>query len=389
MHRNIKLLKWFNFFLDFRPYAPVAIIYFAFVTHSYALALGVYSVTHIASALFEVPTGVFSDLMGRKKTIVCGAIASTLSLIFFAVGGSFEILAVGGVFEGLARAFFSGNNDAFLYDTLKEGQKETELSEWLGKTGAMFQVGLGISAVIGGFIAESSLSIVMWLSVLPQCITIFLALKMRDVRVDTGEESTNIFRHLGEALNGFRKNFQLRMISLASIIDYAIEETMYQFYPVFFATLWPTWAIGLVRALSHVCSGLGFWFAHKLIKQFNAFRLLIGGELYMRTVGLLSVLFPGVLSPLLLSIDTHGLRMVAQDTLIQERFSNKERATMGSLNSFLGSILFAISAYGIGYIADIFSPAYAILVAQITLFIVVILYWLAYKSSASQTRHLL
>ena len=372
-------MQWFNFFLDFRPYAPVAIIYFALVTDSYALALAVYSVAHVAAAMFEVPTGIFSDLVGRKKTFICGAIASTLSIVFYALGGSFVMLAVGGAMEGLARAFYSGNNDAFLYDTLKDHHKEKELPEWLGKTGAMFQVGLGISAIIGGFIADASLSIVMWLSVVPQLVTVFLALGIQEPKNRETSESTNIFSHLKEAMERFRENVQLRLLSLASIIDYAIEEVMYQFYPVFFAMLWPTWAIGIVRALSNLCSGLGYWFAHRLIGRFNAFKVLIGGELYMRVVGILSVWFPGVLSPVLLSLDAHGIRMVAQDSLLQERFSDKERATMGSLNSFAGSILFALVAYGIGVIADLYSPIYAILAAQAMLFVVIVLYYSAYR----------
>ena len=36
--RNIRLLTWFNFCDDFRVYNAVAIVYFAAVTHSYALA---------------------------------------------------------------------------------------------------------------------------------------------------------------------------------------------------------------------------------------------------------------------------------------------------------------------------------------------------------------
>src|SRR3989338_35509 len=109
--RNINLLLWHNFFLDFRLYGPIAIIYFAQVTGSYALGLAVFSIASIASTIFEIPTGVLSDRVGGKKTIILGSLASVLAISSYAAANSFIILALGAVFEGLASSFFSGNND--------------------------------------------------------------------------------------------------------------------------------------------------------------------------------------------------------------------------------------------------------------------------------------
>ena len=63
---NIALLRAFYFCSDFRLYGPVAILYFAQVTGSFAQGLSVFSVAMLAAALLEVPTGVFSDRIGRR-----------------------------------------------------------------------------------------------------------------------------------------------------------------------------------------------------------------------------------------------------------------------------------------------------------------------------------
>src|SRR5262249_48952672 len=118
--RNINLLKWFNFFYDFRPYGAIAVLYFAQVTHSYALGLSVFSITSVANSVFNVPTGYLSDRWGRKPTVLLGAIASVVDLTIYAVSHSFALLVVGAVINGLAQALMSGNNDALLYDTMKE-----------------------------------------------------------------------------------------------------------------------------------------------------------------------------------------------------------------------------------------------------------------------------
>lgn len=80
MHKNIKLLALFNFFTDFNLYSAVLIIYFAKVTGSFALGMSLYSVTMVSSAIFEIPTGIFSDYIGRKKTIILGSICSILAI---------------------------------------------------------------------------------------------------------------------------------------------------------------------------------------------------------------------------------------------------------------------------------------------------------------------
>jgi len=67
MNRNIRLFYLFNFFVDFKFYAPIAIIYFAKVSGSYALGMSIFSATMLAAALFEVPTGIFSDYIGGKR----------------------------------------------------------------------------------------------------------------------------------------------------------------------------------------------------------------------------------------------------------------------------------------------------------------------------------
>src|SRR5258706_1204782 len=111
LHKNIRLLTFFNFFLDFRLFAPVAVLYFQHVNGSFALGMSVFSLVFLSSAFFEIPRGIFSDKIGRKKTIVLGTLATISSLIFYAWGASALVLYIGAIFEGLGRSLYSGNNE--------------------------------------------------------------------------------------------------------------------------------------------------------------------------------------------------------------------------------------------------------------------------------------
>lgn len=380
IHQNIKLLKWFNFFSEFKLYAPIAIIYFSQVSGSFTLGMSVFSIIMISTALFEIPTGVFSDRIGRRKTIIWGALAAVLFTIFYAIGQSFWILAIGAVFEGLSRSFYSGNNEALLHDTLAQSQEEHRYSEFLGKVSAMIQIAVGVAAISGGILATWSFSLLMWLSVIPQIICLFLVFKLIEPRVYTNE-SGNIYQHLKEAYGQFLRNRKLRLLSLSSIIGYGFGDASYKFVPAFYNTLWPVWAIGIVGTLSSITGALSFHFSGKLIHKFGALKLLFTDYISNRIANIVAAAFPTFLSPVLMSSTSVflGVATVAKSSLLQKEFDNEQRATMGSLNSFAGSILFGIVSFLLGFIADLLSPAKAILLLQTVLLVNFFIYWKLFK----------
>ena len=380
VHKNIKLLTWFNFFTDFKLYAPIAIIYFANVTGSFALGMSIFSVAMISSALLEIPTGVLSDYVGRRKTVILGAAAAVLYSIFYAVGQTFWILVIGAIFEGLSRSFYSGNNDALLHDTLAETGNEHEYDEFLGRTSAMFQAALAISALLGGFLATWSFPLIMWLSVIPQLLCLFISLFLIESKVHTNQ-SGNIYLHLKDAYTKFVSNKKLRLLSIASISGYAFGEAGYQFQSAFYNTLWPVWAIGIAKTLSNVGATASFHFSGRLIRKYNALKILIVDNVYNRIINIFSTAFPTVLSPLLMSSTSvfFGVTSVAKNSLMMKEFTNEQRATMGSLNSFAGSIAFGILAFFLGFLADKISPARALLILQIFQIGNLFLYWKLFK----------
>jgi len=64
---------------------------------------------------------------------------------------------------------------------------------------------------------------------------------------------------------------------------------------------------------------------------------------------------------------------------MQREFRSAERATMGSLNSFAGSIFFGVLAYLLGFAADRVSPARALMGLQIIQFVNLYFYWKLFK----------
>ncbi len=385
MHRNIKLLALFNFFTDFHLYSAILIIYFAKVTGSYALGMSLFSVAMVSSAVFEVPTGVFSDYIGRKKTIILGAVCSVLSIVFYAIGANYLFLLVGALFEGLRRAWYSGNNEALLYETLSSTNRKEEYDHYLGKTSSMFQVASAIGIIMGGIIAVWSFAIIMWLSVIPQVICLVISFFIIEP-VKQSTRSSNIYSHLVTAATKIWSNRKLKLLSVNSVIGFMIGESTYQFRAAFINTLWPLWVVGFSKVLSSVGAAVSYWYSGALIKKFGAFRLLLTANIYNKIINIGSVAVATVVSPVLLSSTSlfHGVTNVASSKLMQKDFTDEQRATLGSINSFMGNLAFGVFAVILGIFADKYGPTKALLIAYIFSLPTLLINWILFKDNKNE-----
>jgi len=379
--KNIKLLSIFNFLIGFNLFWPIAIIYFSRVSGSFTLGASILGIIMLASTVFELPTGILSDLVGRKYTIVLGTWARVFAFLFYAIGLSYWFLVIGAIFEGLSRAFYSGNNNAFLYDTLADENMENEFQEFQGKVSSTEQLAMGISAILGGIIANFSFSCVMWISILPQIGMLFVSYKFINPKLRKALD-TNIFSHIKEALVLFINNKKLRLLSLASVINLSISELKWGFTSAFIATVWPVWAIGIPQTISSFGASLSFFFSGKLIKKFKEINILLFDNVYGKVISLISLGFPSVFSPLLMSTPSvlFGVSTVAETNLMQKEFTNHQRATMASLNSFAGSLGYAGMSLVLGGLADRMGPAKALFILTLIGLPVIYLYWIIFKS---------
>ena len=369
--------------MDFRIYAPIMIVYFVHVTGSYALGVLIFSIAKISATIFEVPTGVFSDFVGRKTTIVVGQLGSLISIACYAGAGDFGLLAAGAVFEGLAFSCFSGNNEALLYDTLKEQGAHSHYAEYQGRVSSMFQIALALSALVAALVLGwVGMRMLFVLSLVPQLASFVVALFFHEPAQHDRRFEANIFSHLSEAMAGFVRDVRLRDVSIASILAFAIGEAKHLFYPAFFALLWPTWALGIAGMLTHAFAAFGFRAAGRLIARLGEFPILLWSSMASILFAVTAVGVPTVASPVVSSLSSFlfGPSVISQASLMQKAFSDTQRATMGSLIALGGNLFFALAVYALGALADRVGPRYALLTAEILSISVVFLYGRLYRT---------
>ncbi len=374
MRRNIKLIALINFFTDFKFHSAVLVIYFTRVTGSFTLSMSLFSIIMVSSALFEIPTGIFSDYLGRKKTVTMGAIFASAAAIFYATGQSYWILAVGALLEGISRSWYSGNNDALLHDTLNALDAKDSYAHYLGKTGSMFQLALMSGAVIGSILSQWSFALIMWLSVIPQTICVVLTFFLTDP-AKTAPGKSNIFAHLKFSALHLWKNRKLRLLSMQDILSFGIGESSFDFAAAFIQTVWPLWAIGFSKMISYGGAFISFWTSGKLIRKFGAVNILITANIYTRIANFISYGFPTPVSPVLMASSSvfYGATTVSKTTLMQNEYTQEQRATLGSLNAFLGHMFFGVFSLLLGVVADLYGPANALLFVQVCMLSVLVI----------------
>lgn len=122
--------------------------------------------------------------------------------------------------------------------------------------------------------------------------------------------------------------------------------------------LWPLWAIGALRTAAHGMAAMGFWFAGPIIDRLGHYRVMIFGSVYAQCAMWTGVNLQNLWSPAIMTSPSifFGRSTTAMIHLFQRDFTETERATLGSVVAFCGSIVFCVAAVGAGLAADAFGP---------------------------------
>ena len=107
--------------------------------------------------LFEVPTGVVADTVGRRASYLLGTVTLTISTLLYVLlwemDAPFWQWAVVSVFLGLGFTFFSGAVEAWLVDALDATGFKGQLEAVFGRGEMVSGAGMLVGSVAGGFLA--------------------------------------------------------------------------------------------------------------------------------------------------------------------------------------------------------------------------------------------
>jgi MFS family permease len=155
---EVKKLTLINFFLNLFFLSPVSVFFFQHRGLNYFEILALESVLVFFIFLFEVPTGIFADKYGRKKSIIIGSVLIALEPLIFIFANNFFLFALAFALSGIGLAFLSGTIEAFIYDSLDKKNKDKMMQKAMGSYYSASLVALVIAPIIGSYLAKDLLN---------------------------------------------------------------------------------------------------------------------------------------------------------------------------------------------------------------------------------------
>ena len=177
MNRNIKLLYGFAFFDPFMIVIPVWVPYLATQGITMRQFMELQAVFAIVILCGEVPTGLLSDLWGRKKTLLLGSTLKALSFSLLPLWSNYEGFLFYHLTMGIALSMISGGDVALLYEWhLAAGGERSRGTALLGNMKLAGQTGAAASALLGGAVVTLSYGHLLWANAILSWIPMLLVL---------------------------------------------------------------------------------------------------------------------------------------------------------------------------------------------------------------------
>ncbi|WP_298859731.1 MFS transporter [uncultured Sulfitobacter sp.] len=344
--RTIALIPWFQFLNSLLFWQAVWFLYFQ-SNLSGAEAIILYSVYDISVTVLEVPSGYFSDRIGRRFTLLLSTLCSLLGCLVLALSGSFALFALGQALLGAGSAFKSGTDSSLLYESLEAAGRADEVEEQEVRAWRFSLVGFALSAIFGGAMSMWSDSLPFFATALAFAIAALLVFAMSEPPRKAMEALRGQLATLKTAL----LHPVLAWLFTLSVLMYGFSHLPFVFGQPFILTALEGWGLaadaplvsGAITSAMMLTSVLASLAALRLRHALGLpLLLLCAFGLQIALIGALatstSTLIIGVL---LLRIVPDSLANPFILARIQPLLEDGTRATYLSLKSLGGKVLFA------------------------------------------------
>jgi len=356
LSRNFRKIFALRFVGEFYLIAPVLILYYTANGLNSTQIFTVQAVFHLAVLLLEVPSGYLADVVGRRKTLILGSVFFPLGLAVYTLGRSFPAFVLAELAIAVSASMRSGCDSALIFDSLRPLGRETEYKRFEGRAAMLARTGSALSSVAGGLLAMIFLR-------LPFLVNIFSGMLMPPLSLSLAEpprdqrRSPNPLRDILGICRHCLRQPAIRPVILFSGLLTACQLTGLWAYFLFYRELGISvgW-FGILFAVYQLAGAFGGSAAHRF-----------GGR-----SGSITALLPALLSPLffvlfglspriwlipLIPVNAFLWNLVYPALLerLNLAVGSDVRATVLSLASMAGSLMFAVISPLFGLLTDAFS----------------------------------
>lgn len=314
-----------------------------------SILIGIYSFSII---ILELPTGIMSDIMGRKKTFCLSLIVSLIFSAVVLLGNSLMILYIGMLLYGLNRAISSGSFEALFIDSYINEFGKEKLHAVTIRINVIDALGLSAGALAGGYLPEISgkyfSSIGMYdLNLIVRIMLTFIALIFAMVYIKETVENENkkqvfLLEHIKSSSNIIANNKNIICIFISVFSTGFLFNSLETYWQPHFISLMPDnramFLLGVMAFMYFAAAMAGniiygrIFSNHNIKKMYLLLRSILVIVLTITALQTNMVIFMFFYTLIYLFF---GMANIPESVILNGEIPNEYRASILSLNSLI------------------------------------------------------
>jgi MFS family permease len=317
------------------------------------------AVYYLSVFVLEVPSGYFSDRIGRRTTLLLAAGSLAGSYCCFIIGAGFWWFAAGQFLLASGIAMQSGTDTAFLYDSLKTLGREAEYAQREASAEQWGSIMLAIATLSGGVLGLIDLRLAYVFSLFSAITMGVLAWRFTEpVHAPDSESLPQSFGRVVLSCVARLRDPVLGWIFAIVIVLYAMAHIVYEFYQPYISLL----QMPLLEASAYAPLISGVVISISMFGGALGARASIAWQRKLGLVGLLALAMCiqlGIVAAMAVAISPLVLVLVCARNFpmslvvapvrsaIAPRISREQRATYLSLQGLAERLFFALLLLGL------------------------------------------
>ncbi|MCF8302084.1 MAG: MFS transporter [Bacteroidales bacterium] len=384
----LKFAKWFMLFM------PIIVVFFQDngleMRHIFILK----AINAVTVVVLEIPSGYMADNLGRRKTLILGAILNFTGFVAYSMAHGFVMFLIAELLIGISMSFISGADSAMLYDSLKSIKRSTHYPRFEGRITAIGNFSEAAAGILGGFLAGISLRLPFIAQTGIALIGIPAALLLWEPRLSSQISKTSMRAIFNTMRYTLMESRILRAYILFSAFAGMTTLTLAWFVQPYFKSMdLPLEWFGILWTALNLSVGITAFMAYKVERHISPGLMLLGVAL-LTGGGFILLGFSYGLWGIGVLFGIYLVRGIATPVLkdyINRHTSSDIRATVLSVRSFIIRIGFAIISPLLGWYTDFFSLHNALKIAggifTVGMIVALIMYWkISAKPSGSMNQ---
>ncbi|KPL10350.1 MAG: hypothetical protein AMS26_21540 [Bacteroides sp. SM23_62] len=148
--KDIQYYKFcaYGFLKNLRFFEPFLILFFREGNLSYLQIGVIYTIREIIRNIFEIPSGLAADVLGRRRTMITSFSLYMISFLIYSMGYRYGMLIAATIVFALGDAFRTGTHKAMIFDYLDRREWTSHKVSYYGHTRSWSQAGSALSALM-------------------------------------------------------------------------------------------------------------------------------------------------------------------------------------------------------------------------------------------------